>query len=177
MKKLTFLSVILVSAILSCKKSNSSSSSTHLTATVGGTAKTFDTAALANKSSIAGTDVITIMGYNNPSSGEGVNFTIDNSSANGKPIVAGTYTDTSSTGFHVGFTYVGQGQATWIGSTSTAADAAGAQITIKNHLKIVITSVDATSIKGSFSGDLYPNGDVTGTPLTVTNGDFYVKFQ
>ena len=104
-------------------------------------------------------------------------ISLDNSSANGKPIVAGTYTDTSANGYHVGFTYTTGSQAQYMGGTEMAGDAASAQVTIKHHLKIVITAIDGTSIKGTFSGDLFPGKDVTASPMTMTSGDFYLKLQ
>jgi hypothetical protein len=34
----------------------------------------------------------------------------------------------------------------------------------------------ATSIKGTFSGDLYLSEQLTGTKKTLLSGDFYAKF-
>lgn len=50
-------------------------------------------------------------------------------------------------------------------------------VTIVNHFKVNITSMDKTTIRGTFSGDYFADGDVkNGAKLTITDGDFYVKF-
>ena len=61
----------------------------------------------------------------------------------------------------------------------TMADNAVAyNVTIAHHFKLNIISMDNKTIKGTFSGDYFQDGDVqSGTRLNITNGDFYVKFQ
>ena len=63
------------------------------------------------------------------------------------------------------------------GHDYAAGTVAVAGATITNHLKLTITSVDSTAVKGSFSGDFYLNGDLSGTKSTITNGDFYVAWK
>ena len=76
-------------------------------------------------------------------------------SIGGKPIVAGTYTDTTS-GFIITIIYRMNTTTTY---TNSALAALG--VPVVNHPKIVITAMDAATIKGTFSGDLYLNGDFT----------------
>lgn len=58
-----------------------------------------------------------------------------------------------------------------------AMSAANSNASIANHLKLVITSVDSILITGTFSGDFYLSGDITGTIKTITNGDFDVPWK
>jgi hypothetical protein len=51
-------------------------------------------------------------------------------------------------------------------------------VTIPNHFKVTISSIVGNAARGTFSGDYYADGDVqSGTKLTITNGDFYVKIK
>ena len=60
---------------------------------------------------------------------------------------------------------------------TVADDAATNNSTIANHFKVNITSIDGKTAKGTFSGDFYQDGDVTRNKISITNGEFYVKFQ
>jgi len=174
MKKI-ILSMALFSALLSCKKSNSGSSSGyHFTATIDGANHAFNTSPLATKVGNAGYTLLGVDGFTTQA-GETFAVSIDNTPS-GKPIVAGTYTDTTSD-FDVSFVYVVNSSTQYVGGTNETQMAVGAGVTVQNHVKIVITSIDGTSIKGTFSGDGFLNADVTGAKKTVTNGDFYAKFQ
>ena len=168
MKKIV-LFMALIGALVSCKKSNSSSGY-HVTASADGTGKAFNTAPVATKATNTGATQITVDGFAT-GAGESISLIIDNFPS-GKPIVAGTYTDTTSD-FDVALFYTQNLSAGYAGGTSVTAGA-----TVSNHVKIVITSIDTTStIKGTFSGDVFLNGDVTAAKKTFTNGDFFVKFQ
>ena len=162
----------LTGALVSCKKSNTGSSGYHVTASADGSGKAFNTAPVATKLTNTGVTQITVDGFTT-AGGESISLIIDNFPS-GKPIVAGTYTDTTSD-FEVALFYTQNLTAGYAGGTSVTA---GAGVTIQNHVKIVIASIDTTSsIKGTFSGDLFLNGDATAAKKTFTNGDFYVKFQ
>jgi hypothetical protein len=54
--------------------------------------------------------------------------------------------------------------------------ASGANITI-HHFVLNITSINSTAIQGTFSGDLFSNGDPSTTAKALTNGTFNAKFQ
>ncbi len=177
MKKTLALSAVLIGLLFSCKKSNSDSSgSYHITANIDGTAKTFNSSALAVKITSSGFTSLGVGGGASPTTtaSDVVLINISNIPG-GKPIVAGTYTDTSSS-FTISCTYTLNPTSIYMGST----DVTGTGLpysAIKNHVKVVISSIDATSVKGTFSGDLYNNGDITGAKKTFTSGDFYVKLQ
>ena len=64
----------------------------------------------------------------------------------------------------------------YVGGTSIT-QAASYSAPLVNHMKIVITAMDSATAKGTFSGDLFLNGDFTAAKKTVTSGDFYAKFQ
>ena len=170
MKKIV-LFMALTGALVSCKKSNSSSGY-HVTGSVDGPGKAFNTAPVATKATNTGATQITVDGFAT-GAGETISLIIDNFPS-GKPILPGTYTDTSSD-FDVALFYTQNLSAGYAGGTSVTA---GSNVTIQNHVKIVITAIDTTStIKGTFSGDVFLNGDVTAAKKTFTSGDFYVKFQ
>jgi hypothetical protein len=58
---------------------------------------------------------------------------------------------------------------------SMAENAATHSITI-NHFSVNITSMSSSTMRGTFSGDFFQDGDVvSGTKLTITEGEFYVK--
>ena len=171
MKKI-ILSMALISVFLSCKKSNSSYSGYHITASVDGSGKTFNTAPVATKLTNMGVTQITLDGFTT-AGGESVSMIIDNAPS-GKPIAPGTYIDTTGD-FDVALFYTQNITTAYAAGSSITA---GATAAIQNHMKIVITSIDTTtSIKGSFSGDVYLNGDPTAAKKTFTNGDFYLKFR
>jgi len=170
MKKIV-LFMALTGALVSCKKSNSGSSGYHVTASADGSGKAFNTAPTASKITNTGFTQITIDGFTNAGV-ESMNLIIDNAPS-GKPLAAGTYTDTTSA-FDVALFYTQNTTTAYAGGTSVTT---GASVTIQNHVKIVITSIDSTAIKGTFSGDVFLNGDVTAAKKTITNGDFYVKFH
>ena len=174
MKKNATLCLFLFTVLLSCKKGNSGSGSYHMTATVGGTAKTFNTAVVATKDTVGTYVFITVTGVASATTGEEINLTLDNS--NGGIIKPGTILDTDLK-FNLACTYSPSIGVSYIAGTAVADLAAGTGVTIVNHLKLVITSLNNTAIGGTFSGDCYANGAVGGAIKTVTSGDFYVKFQ
>ncbi len=89
-------------------------------------------------------------------------------------ITTGEYTDLS-TSFTVLATYENGGVAYEAGET-LAQDAASAGVTI-NHFKVNITQINDETIRGTFSGDFYDEADVTKSKVTITNGEFFVKYQ
>lgn len=172
MKKISIFFVLVTTVLVSCKKSSSGSSSPHMNATIGGTAKTFNVVApVAGKQTNGSQTIITVTGVASTSTGESLILEIDNSTS-GKSIVAGTYVDTAAN-FAVNASYAANQTTGYACGTSVA----GGGATIKNHFKIVISSIDATAIQGTFSGDLFANGDPSTPPKSMTSGDFYAKFQ
>jgi hypothetical protein len=175
MKKLfASLSIFFIFLLISSCKKSSSSSTYFLTATINGTSKTFGINPAATIDTSGNQIEIGMVGAVSATTDESINIELNNlDSLN--PIVAGVYSDTSSdfevegfydsnpsTQYMAGFIFDGPGYA---GSAQLA-----------NHFKIVISSIDNVAIKGSFSGNFYPNGDPSQTPIAITNGNFYLKF-
>ena len=117
-----------------------------------------------------------ILGANSSTSfNDYLGFYLDNFPAGGN-ITAGQYED-NSTSYTLLTTYANNGIDFEAGQ-SVAQDAVAYNVTIANHFKVNITAMDDKTAKGTFSGDYYEDGDVqSGTKLTITNGDFFVRFQ
>ena len=178
MKKIYVASLSLLVLFASCKKSNSTDNSVHFTCTVGGTAKTFNTGLIANKVVAYGVTTIDIHGISGATAGaEAFELQIDNA-LSGDSIIAGNYTDTN-THFETDAVYDPNTSAlnSYEAGNGMAADAVNAGVTIKNHFTVHITAIDAGSIRGTFSGDMFYNADVSSTVKTVASGDFYAKLQ
>jgi len=177
MKKPIALSFLLLCFFLSCKKSNSGSDSGsyHVTASLDGSAKTFNLTTVATTITNGGYTSVGVTGIASATTGETMSVTITNTPS-GKPIVAGTYTDTMAN-FAIAAAYRLNTTTTYFGATNVTQAAISIGRPVVNHLKIVITSIDASTVKGTFSGDLFLNSDPTAAKKTVTSGDFYAKFQ
>ena len=174
MKKIVTFSVIMIALFASCKKSNSSSSY-QISASVDGTSKNFNIATIASRTNVNGVTMISIQGIASTSTGE--NFEIDVSNGpSSDSIVAGNYSDTSSN-FNVSGVYMSNATTEYDAGTMLAYDASNTGTTLTNHLKLTITSMDKTSIRGTFSGDFYFNDDISAAKKTITSGNFYAKFQ
>ena len=175
MKKSALFALLLVSAAMSCKKSDSGSSGYHMTATIGGQAKNFNqTPPIATNQISGGEGVLTITGILNANAGE--TFMIMLTQPDPKLFTAGTYTDDMDQVSMQAVYTLGAAKQYYAGS-AMASEATNQQITIKNHLKIVITSIDTKTVKGTISGDLFDGGDVTVTPTSMVNGDFYAQIH
>jgi hypothetical protein len=190
MKKIYFLSLVIIVLFLSCQKSNTLKPLTTTPATpttptsetaapnyfitcdVDGVTKSFNANASATKTTTTWNfTILDFKGLISAAGSETLSIGIDNS-LSADSIVAGTYSDTSSK-FSLEALYV---------SPSSVAYDAGTAITSKtknavNHLTTTITSFSNGEIKGTFSGDFYYNSDPTSTKKSITNGSFYVKVK
>lgn len=172
MKRLLTLAVSITLLSIACKKSGSSSSTYYLKANVNDTAKTFNVYAAAHLDTMGGFTTLNIVGdVTSPQNLESINLAINNTPSN-KPIVAGTYVETS-TDFVVGAVYNP--------GSSTVVYGAPVSPAPTNPLTITITAIDKNTVKGTFGGDLYYTNITTGTygstKRTLTNGEFYLKIQ
>ena len=165
----------LLALFSSCKKS-SPAATYSMTATLSGVPKSFNfTPPIAAISSTGGSTYIVITGIGSASGGEEMVIQLSNESGGG-PIIAGTYYDTTQN-FLVSVSCTLNPNAVYLAGSVVAEFASISGITIVNHLKVVITSISSTAIKGTFSGDFYTNGDPTLAKIPITNGNFYAKFQ
>ena len=176
MKKTALICIALLCIITSCKKSNSSGSNYHVTATIGGTAQTFNVSPLATIISNSGYELIAIEGFSSSSSSTQSLALSWNNNVLNQSFGAATYSDTASN-YGIIATYVPAFSQSYVGGSGIEATAIGTGVTIANHLKIVITAVDSTHVKGTFSGDTYYQGDISGNVKTITNGDFDVPWK
>jgi hypothetical protein len=160
----------------SCKKSGTATATYSMTATVAGVQKSFDfEPPIAATSSAGGSTYIFITGIKSASGGEQMVIQLSTASGGG-PIVAGTYYDTVQN-FLIAANYALNANTIYVAGTVVAEFASISGIAIVNHLKVVITSINSTAIKGTFSGDFYVNGNPALGKIPITNGNFYAKFQ
>lgn len=173
MKKTALLIAVSFGLFVSCKKNSSSSSSYHFTATIDGTAQTFNTTPLATRLTVYGITQIGIDGFSGSSSSNIQSLSIGwQSSTPGAKFGVGTWTDSSQNYAVVGV----YAPVTLQDYASGNAVTAGTNYK-GNHLTITITSMDSTAVKGTFSGDFFLQGNLSGTKKTITNGDFYVAWK
>jgi hypothetical protein len=176
MKKCILFAMLLVGAGLACKKGNSGGSF-HVTATINGKNETFNVSAVATRLTIAGATHISIGGLaTSTPTGEAVQMQLA-SHPGGPAIKVGTYTDTTTQYDLVGIYWVDVYHGYLAGTSIYQGSLGGASAPVTNHFKLVITAMDSSSIKGSFSGDYYAAGSTDSAKKTVTNGDFYVQMH
>ena len=135
-----------------------------------GTARTFDVHPQALLTSAFGATILSFIANSNASSGlEGISLSINNTPSD-NPIIAGTYTETDVLNFLTAGVYNP-------GST-TEVYGAGVSPNPTNPLKIVISSIDATTATGTFSGDFIYVNSTTQTvgpgKKVISNGQFYL---
>lgn len=176
MRKSFLLSLAFFAFLLSCKKNNDSY---YIRCTIDGTAKTFNVQTFAHKETDPASqkDGIGMGGFATQNTDDDwFGFWIDNIPSD-NPIVAGTY-DHTSVDFDMLATYSNEGTGMDFESGSSVdEDAITYAVTIANHFRLTIQSIDGSTIKGTFSGDFYDQGDPRESKKSVTNGEFYLKFR
>ena len=168
LKKLSFFCVLSLCVFASCKKSGGSSSNYHFTATVDGQSQSFNTSPLAVKVTNSGVSLIAFEGFAGNQSNPQVMAISWTSFTVGQNLVVGNYSDTSSK-YDLGGNYNPSISVSYVGG--------GGIVTGGTHMKLTISSLDSTAVRGTFSGDFYLNGDPSSPKKTVTNGDFYVPWK
>jgi hypothetical protein len=177
-KKVPFLIAVSLGLLLSCKKNSGSSNSYHFTATIDGKAQTFNVTPLATRISAYGATEIAIEGFNGTGASNVQALSIGWTATPPSTTKFGTgaWSDTSQNYSTIG-TYVVSTSEQYVSGSGVTGVATLSGTKGINDLKIVITSMDSTAVKGTFSGDFYLMGDITGTKRTITNGDFYVAWK
>jgi hypothetical protein len=156
----------------SCKKSDSGQPANHVSGSVDGAAKSFNYTTSATKVTNGSMNSVSIMGVADATGTATLNIAVQN--FNG-PITPGSYIDTVSSKGQIGLNYMFPAlNQVYMGGTAVYFNATTA---ITNHLKVVIASIDSVSVKGTFSGDVFLQGNSSSTKKTITNGDFNVKFK
>lgn len=160
--RLLLLPCFLLFALLSCKKSSTSPGSVTgtMTATINGTAQTFNVGAIANLQSSGGTYTLGMEGLSAASgSANSMIISITSSSS----IVAGTYT-AASTQADVSYTQDNNNVYQYDGSNGSNAS-------------VVIKSISSTSVSGTFTGTLELINGTGVSSVAITNGTFNLKIQ
>lgn len=176
MKKISFAVIVLLVLFASCSKEESAKNY-HVSFSVDGVNKTY-TGFVAAHIDTFGTDLeLTILGTNSVTSGDDYFGIYINNYPGGGKISAGEYKDNSAN-FTVLSTFHNPiDNVEYESGQSMAEEAVYYGIPIANHFKVNITSLDGKTAKGTFSGDYFYDGDVNDKKISITNGDFYVKFQ
>lgn len=202
MKKALFLSAIFACLLTSCMKNTSigddnggssnnggsnnggsngggngggsSNTSYHVSATIDGKSQSFTVSPIAVKINNAGLTMVTIQGAagtnaNNASIISASWTSLDPSIA----FATGTYSD-ASTNIVVTGTYNPSIATAYISLSPTPFTTLPAGT---NHYTLTITAFDSKTVKGTFSGDVFLNGDASAAKKTLTYGDFYVPWQ
>lgn len=177
MKKIYLFALALIVLFTGCQKeSGNSAGEYYVSFSVNGTAKKY-TGYTFGHTEIVGTDAeLQVVGTTSTTTFDNYMGIYLNNYPGSGTFTTGEYTD-ASTSFTLLATYESGGKSYEAGQ-SVAEDAAANSITIANHFKTTITQINDKTIRGTFSGDFYENGDVqTGAKISITNGEFYVKFQ
>lgn len=172
MKKIHLLCLAFAFVLFSCKKDDKEENgSFHVTCKIDGVSRSFNTTALA---AIAQDDAEGFGIYGTSSSDENADRIILMIAGTDNNYTARTYTDQDEDAMIMGV--YGEGGATeaYQAGTDLNAEAVLAGETIANHFKIVITSIDNNTVKGTFSGDVYLDAELDGSKKTITEGSFYV---
>lgn len=177
MKKGMFLILILGCVFLSCSKDQSTNDTYYLTCTIDGVPHTFNLLAGSRKETNGVNTAVFVHGVESASANTAdYGFVITNLPS-GDDIIAADYPDTS-TDFEILTTYqADQSSLGFEAGTTVLEEANMAGVTISNHFKVSITSINTETIKGTFSGDFYEDGDPHAAKKTISNGSFYLKFQ
>jgi hypothetical protein len=168
MKKILLFSACVMLAFSSCKKSAPKiTTSNTITANVGGSGLTFNSAVTGLLANSSGSYVLLITGATGTGSNAQVmSIAIDSEN----PIVKGTYTINSSTSSDA----TSFPQLSYVQSASTTNPVSfTSDLTGTNASTVTITSISSTNVQGTFNGVLLSDQDGT-TTKSVTNGKFDV---
>jgi hypothetical protein len=97
--------------------------------------------------------------------------------SNTKKVIEGEYTDQDAD-FMLNSVYTDSSRLkNYIASSSFAVLAEAAGTIISNHLKVIVTELKNSTVRGTFSGDFYENGDPHGAMIKIKEGEFYLKMK
>lgn len=175
MKTLSVIAALFFLLFISCKK-DGGGDNYYVKFTVDGVNKSYTGYVFAHEDNTSGYSVFTVNGASSGTSfNDYLGIYIDNFPT-GASISAGVYLD-NSPDYSVLTTYAFNGGEYESGET-VAEEAIANSVTITNHFKVTITERSGNTVRGTFSGDYYEGGDVeNGDKITITNGEFYAKFE
>jgi hypothetical protein len=173
MKKWYLFCIVAVCALVSCKK-DKDDDSFHITCKIDGVSKTFNEAIVGIKGTPEAKGIVISGASKLSADAEGFAFIL-NEIDNENNIAAGTYTDESTTFQLLANYYGGSDAFDYHAGTEMYAESVHYNTPIVNHFIVAVTSIDNNTVRGTFSGDFYLDGDVKGQKRSVTDGSFYVK--
>ncbi|UAY53600.1 hypothetical protein [Ferruginibacter albus] len=168
MKKMLFTTAVLIAILSSCSKSDTGTGGVGtLTADIDGVPTSFNNSVVAIHSSVGGSNpTVNIEGFQGAA---GTSTGLAIAAASTTTIVPGTYRTPGpdNPNQSVSLTYLVQPANVLYGATGEAPDTA----------IVTITSIDANSVQGTFSGNMVlVTGTSAVTTHAVTNGKFNAKF-
>ena len=169
MKRIFSLATLSIFILLSScgKDAPDSNSSDAISAEIDGVRMTFNVNATAVRTSLSGSEIVQIIGFHGEQ-GASEQIAVGLTGAL-TTIKAGVYTeDAVDPGHSGGVTYF----------IPNAFYPYGPSLTSSNPCSITVTSISATSIQGTFKGNvyLYDGAGPTTTRKVITNGQFNLKF-
>jgi|GEM_PF-1995368 hypothetical protein len=186
--KITFLNItillIISIAILSCKKDKSNSPNNYSTGTITATINDTNVAFNFNNYAFRYTAPgyyysITISGVNLVNKNESLTLKVNSNNKIGDSLYTeNSYINNAAGVYQLGsFQIPGSIVSTYYNFNGYQQIGYGSQHAVMpNPLNIIVTSIDTTSIQGTFQGELFLNGDSTVQPIRITNGNFNVKY-
>ena len=163
------LALFIIISIAACKKSNSNPTY-FLNFSVNGVTQNADSTLKAQiriaNGNING-EIILTGGIQSMDSTRFIVIDLYNKTSSLK---VGTYTDTMSN-ILLSADYSGYSSGIWEMNTARTLGTP-----ISTHLVVAITSISATVVAGTFSGDFYQSPNYS-SPMRITNGRFNVKFN
>lgn len=174
MQKILFPALAFACFFISCKKDKDSY---YFRCNIDGTARTFNIGTYAHKEEENGHTAYLTGGFaTSQGSGDWLGIYIDNTPSDAE-IGTGLYEDSSPDFTVLGTLTDDQAGIDYDAGTSMYEDAITYGHTIANHFKVTIEAIDNNTIRGTFSGDFFPEGNLDGTKKSITNGEFYLKWR
>lgn len=169
------LTILAYSFVVSCKKTSSGPETYHFNATIDGQAQTFTNPVAVTWGISVNVTEDNFEGFTQAYTANPTLRLMWTNTSPGTSLGVGTWSDTSKnyniSGSYLVTPYEGYGAGTNLAAT---ADTSGVKIT--NHLKIIITSMDGTSVRGTFSGDFYYLNEPFAAKKTIT-GEFWLPWK
>lgn len=123
------------------------------------------------------TSTILLGGLTDSTASTQINITWSVQSLTDVTFTTGIWSDTAIIKYQLAAEYMTSQIDQYMAGAQLASAAAQAGAPLKDHFQLVITYLDSASIKGTFSGDFYYHGDISGAKKTLTNGDFYLPLK
>lgn len=161
MKRILFLALLASVSLFSCKKDSDNSPTSTLTVTMDGSTKTFNNSLVGSLITNGGMSGLQILGF---AGAAGSSDALYVTALSQTAIAPGIYED-------------GQGATVAFVSQAGGVTNYTNAISANNPLTITITSITGTNATGTFSGEIFLDGNTSSTKKVLANGVFNVKLQ